>query len=1043
MKTILKTISLTLLFVTGLFTQQELSIYDIQYTEDPIGNSPYMFDTVATYGIVTGIFQQYRFFIEEYPGGAWHGVYVFRGGNSQPHVSLGDSVKVVGVVNEYYGLTEIDASADVGVGSVTVLSSGHPLPGPTVLPTGEVSQEMYEGVYIEVDQVVVESLPNQYGEWWVNDGSGPLMIDDMGVSYSPQLGDIFNIRGCLSFGYGTFRLEPRDSSDIMDPPPVITDIQWTPTVPSPYHDVTINALIQDNSMVFSDSIFYQVNGNGFMPFYHDSVSQNIYYFSIPGHPAGDSIDFYLWAIDDAGGVSISDTFTYKVVPSPPPVIHYLEFEPTHPLTNDVVTVWAKITDDSQVIADSMYYILNNSEIHSNVPDSIVSDIRYYHIPSQPGGTSVSFFVIAVDDSGKKAVSDTLGYEVWDLSQTIPISYLHVLDNDGNPILLGHQVIVRGVVTVAGELGVSFYLQDSSGGVVAYNPNFTADRGDTVRITGSVSIYNGLVELNNADLLDRKPGDDPTPEVVTISQLLEGGEVYEGVLVQIRDVTTDATVFPTGQTITIQDSTGSFTLYVDNDTDLGGRKTPSGKFHVTGVISQYDPSPPYFEGYQIVPRGSFDLVTGGDGSGTARVIPPYFPRGYSGPLSIEITMGIDTINFIAVSIPDSTMWSGDSADVSFIGDGFNEATFNVTPTDIEISNAHVVIDTIVINNFTVPDTGEFQITVSTGVHDLESVQPIIVQPHLFGTIPISEVQEPGEDGYSSSMVNQSVTVAGVVTFPAGISSTDRTSIFIQDPTGGVNIYYSNSLLPIILGDVVLVKGIVTEYNGLTEVSVSSLSDMSRLDRGYAIPDTYRLRPGEILKEELEGRFVKLDGAVVATQPSPAGAGFSMDLWNGQVPVTAYIYPGTGIDVNSLHVGDVINILGVVGQYDSQEPYTSGYQLLPRFAEDIHIVTPETTSTVDLILSKNVFAPDLNNENLRIKVLGPGDYRYTLKVFDLKGRTVKVFFESAPGKTGIFVWDGTNDTGGRLPLGMYIVQLKAIKGTDQRVINRVVVISTPFK
>lgn len=1033
----------TLLLATGLIAQEELSIYEIQYTEDPSGNSPYVSDTVVTYGIVTGVFQQYRFFMEEYPGGAWHGIYVFRGGNSQPNVNVGDSVRVVAVVDEYYGLTELNASADVGVGSVTVLSSGHPLPGPTVLPTGEVSQEMYEGVFIQVEQAVVESLPNQYGEWWVNDGSGPLMIDDMGISYSPQLGDIFNIRGCLSYGYGTFRLEPRDSSDIMDPPPLITDIQWEPTVPSPYHQVVVSAIIQDNIIVLYDSLFYQVNGSGFGSVYHDSVNQNRYFYTIPGRPAGDSIDFFLWAIDNAGGISVSDTFSYTIVPSPPPIIHYVEFEPTQPLTNDVVTVWTKITDDSQVISDSMYYILNSTEIHGNVPDSIVSDIRYYHIPSQPGGTSVTFFVIAIDDSGKKAVSDTLSYDVWDLTQTIPISYLHVIDNDGNPILLGRQVIVRGAITVSGELGPSYYLQDSTGGVVAYNPNFTADRGDTVTITGTVSIYNGLVELNNADLLDRKPGDNPIPEVVTVSQLLESSENFEGVLVQIRNVTTDATVFPTGQTITIQDSTGSFLLYVDNDTDLGGRATPIGQFHVTGVISQYDPNPPYLEGYQIVPRGSFDLVTGGNGSGTARLIPPYFPRGYSGSFSIEITMGIDTLKFITISFPDSIMWSGNSTDISLIGEGFEGASFTVTDTNIEISNAHLVIDTVVLQNFSVPDTGEFQIMIKTGIHDIESVQPIIVQPKLFGTTPIADVQMPGADGYSSQMVNQTVTVAGVVTFPAGISGTDRTSIFIQDPTGGVNIYYSSSLLPLFLGDVVLIRGIVTEYNGLTEVSVSGLVDIIRLDRGYAIQDTYNLRPGEILKEELEGKFVKLNGAVVATQPAPAGAGFSMDLWNGQVPVTTYIYPGTGIDVNSLQTGDVVNIIGVVGQYDSQEPYTSGYQLLPRFADDIQLVAPETTSTVDLILSKNVFAPDLNGENLRIKVLGPGDYRYTLKVFDLRGRVVKLFFESAPAKTGIFVWDGTNDTGGKLPIGMYIVQLRAIKGTDQKVINRIVVISTPFK
>ncbi len=1035
-----------LLWVPAIaFAQQELSIYEIQYTTNPDGSSPHVGDTVVTYGIVTGIFQQYRFFMEEYPGGAWHGIYIFRGGNSTPSVSIGDSVRVVAVVSEYYGLTELDATP--GNGYVEVLSSGHPLPGPTVLPTGQVSQEAYEGVLIKVQYAVAESLPNQYGEWWVNDGTGPLMIDDLGVPYVPILGQPYDIVGCLSYGYGSFRLEPRDSSDIQfspDPPPVITNIHLFPEVPPADRPIIVQATITDNSMVVGDSLFYQVNGSGFQSVSHDSVIGTEYFFTIPGRPAGDSVDFFLWAMDDSSQVTVSETLSYTVIPNPPPIIHYVVWEPAYPFPNDPVLVRAKITDDTQVAEDSLYYRLNEGTFYAYPHDSTFNDLYFYHIPPQPGGTSVALFVVARDDAGAKTVSETLGYQVPDLSGILPMSALHVLDDQGNSILLGQQVTIRGALTVAGELGPAYYIQDATGGCVLYAPNFTAGRGDTVTVTGLVTQYNGLVELNDAEMLDQKFGEDPIPLVVTLAQLADSGEAYEGRLVQVRYVTTNATTFPTSGTLTIQDSTGSFTVYIDNDTDLGGQPTPTGPFHLTGVVSQYDPDPPYFEGHQIVPRGSFDLITGGDGSGSARWIPPFAVRGTPTDLSLEIQMGIDTLRYLKIEFPASTWWSGELQDLTLLGDGWVGATVTAYPESVRISGASVVVDTLIFHGVVVPDTGVYPVVVKTATSGPQGLRPIVVQPVLYSTTPIAQVQQPGSDGYTSAMEGQEVTVAGVVTFPAGVSSTDRTSLFLQDPTGGVNVYYSGALLPFQVGDIVFARGVVTEYNGLTEILVSQSQNLLRLDRGFAIPDTYRLRPGEVLKEAMEGRFLELPEGVVATEPALAGAGYTMEVWNGQVPVTVYIYPGTGIDVQSLRVGDRIQVYGVLGQYDADPPYTSGYQILPRFPEDVGLLQPpDTTAEVQLTLSTNVFAPDLASERLSITVTGPPDYSYSLKIFDLKGRIVRVFFEGSPARTGVVTWDGTKENGEKVPLGMYIVQLRAVKGLRQVVINRPLVISTPFE
>jgi len=153
-KTVWLLVIMGLVLPAAAGAQQEVTIYDIQYTTDPSGTSPMVGDTVLTYGIVTGIFEN-NFFIEERPGGAWHGIYVYRGYNSSPTVSIGDSVSVTGIVSEYYNLTEIGCNY---YGEVTVLASGLQLPDTTEITIADMSQEKYEGMLAIIrDVYFVES----------------------------------------------------------------------------------------------------------------------------------------------------------------------------------------------------------------------------------------------------------------------------------------------------------------------------------------------------------------------------------------------------------------------------------------------------------------------------------------------------------------------------------------------------------------------------------------------------------------------------------------------------------------------------------------------------------------------------------------------------------------------------------------------------------------------------------------------------------------------------------------------------------------------
>ena len=180
----------------------EYTIYEIQYSLE--GPSPLEGVEVITSGIVTGIYD-YGFFIQD-GDGAWNGIFVYEYGSD---VSLGDEIGITATVAEYFDKTEL-----TDIVEYTVLSSGNALPETVSLATLDVNQEDYEGVLVQIANAECTSFDPEYNEWMVNDGSGEIMINDLMFAFIPTIGEIYDITGVVDYSYGSFRIEPRYSSDI-------------------------------------------------------------------------------------------------------------------------------------------------------------------------------------------------------------------------------------------------------------------------------------------------------------------------------------------------------------------------------------------------------------------------------------------------------------------------------------------------------------------------------------------------------------------------------------------------------------------------------------------------------------------------------------------------------------------------------------------------------------------------------------------------------------------------------------------------------------
>jgi endonuclease I len=168
--------------------------------------------------------------------------------------------------------------------------------------------------------------------------------------------------------------------------------------------------------------------------------------------------------------------------------------------------------------------------------------------------------------------------------------------------LGSVVFYKGVSLNGPELGTIRYIQDATGGLAVYGTGLTnVLRGDSVHITGTLTDYNGLLEVTPATIVaEQGVVTNPTPYNLVIPQL---GEAYESQLVRITNVTFAATGnFAVNTNYNFTDGTNTGVIRITGSTNpLIGTAIPTGPRTITGPLSQFTTI------YQIIPRDAADIA----------------------------------------------------------------------------------------------------------------------------------------------------------------------------------------------------------------------------------------------------------------------------------------------------------------------------------------------------------------------------------------------------------------------------------------------------
>ncbi len=276
---------------------QIYSIAQVQKTPDgQEGDSPLNGQVVTVQGVVTAV-TSYSFFLQD-ADTAWSGINVF-GQSAASQVTLGDRVQLTGTVDEYYGKTEIK-----DVTALTILEQNVPLPNPLVLPTGQVAQEKYEGVLVRVKNATCTNPDLGYGEWEVDDGSGPCRIDDLMLqNFVPVSGQKYNITGICDYSYSNFKIEPRTLEDVEEvtTAPKIFLMGSNVRVPNADQDFVDSVKVTDNGTLVSVELRYRINsGQEKSVTMTAVVGDSIFVGTIPAseYNDGDKVEFWVYAKDN-------------------------------------------------------------------------------------------------------------------------------------------------------------------------------------------------------------------------------------------------------------------------------------------------------------------------------------------------------------------------------------------------------------------------------------------------------------------------------------------------------------------------------------------------------------------------------------------------------------------------------------------------------------------------------------------------------------------------------------------------------------------------
>ena len=320
----------------------------------------------------------------------------------------------------------------------------------------------------------------------------------------------------------------------------------------------------------------------------------------------------------------------------------------------------------------------------------------------------------------------------------------------------------------------------------------------------------------------------------------------------------------------------------------------------------------------------------DGSGTCIVEPGEVFGGFVEDIIFTVQAGDYLLSSVRITLPEDFNFPGS---IALSGSGFSSATYEIDGNVCTISAAELSGEDTGIVTFlevTPPNiTNNFYIPVETAIPEgtLTLILSLPVLQVLGDNLAISMLHDNDENGIPN-LLGELVFLRGFVTAATELGQPS----FIQDETGGVAIYDWDFGEAVEIGDDVELSGTVVQWNGLVEIQPATLLE-THSSGNEITPLTltcHDVSTQSGQNEPYEALLVRINDVTVNTATWAGDSNYILTDASGTCTIR--------IDIDSDLVGanapsGSFDIIALVGQYDYSQPYSSGYQLIPRFEADV--------------------------------------------------------------------------------------------------------------
>ncbi|MFK7773184.1 MAG: plastocyanin/azurin family copper-binding protein [Saprospiraceae bacterium] len=296
--------------------------------------------------------------------------------------------------------------------------------------------------------------------------------------------------------------------------------------------------------------------------------------------------------------------------------------------------------------------------------------------------------------------------------------------------------------------------------------------------------------------------------------------------------------------------------------------------------------------------------------------------------LDETTESQLVRLVGVSLVDPAQWDGAGSNNIDVTDGTSTWTVRI---DSDVADVNALA----------PPAGTFNITGLGGQFD--SSDPFTdgyqLLPRYAADVEvmmtgceIGVLTSDSDMNGEADSVGVSCTITGIV-YGIDMQGGDPVQFTVIDAAGdGIGIFSGNDFdYTVMEGDEVTMDGTVASFNGLAQFNPDTIILNSS---GNAI-----ISPTDVsdLDESTESQLVRLTNVTLVdpTQWDNAGSN-NIDVTDGTSTWTVRIDSDVA-DLNALPAPiSAFNISGIGGQFDNSDPFTEGYQLLPRYAADLEII-----------------------------------------------------------------------------------------------------------